>query len=69
METFLNSYNLDHEEQFHVTVLLLEKGVEWNHSYGVYQESRLDVSFGDFGDVSYFIVLILWLELEQKFYI
>lgn len=67
MEALLDSNNLDDEKEFHVFWLgLLEKLIEGDHSNGVYQESGLNVPLRDLGDVPYFVVLVLWLELKQE---
>ena len=66
MEPLLNSYNLDHEEKFDMVRWVFEELVEGYHSNGIHQEAGLDVPLSNLSDIPYFVVLVLWLELQQK---
>lgn len=68
METLLDSNNLDNEEQVDMFWLgVLEESLERDHGDSIDQESRLDVPFSDLSDIPDFVVLVLGLELKQKF--
>ena len=68
MEPFLNSYNLDHKEELDVVRGVFEELMERNHRNGIHQKPRLDVPLCNLRDVPHFVVLVLWLELQQELY-
>ena len=64
MVTFLDSNDLDNEEQFDVIIrLAIKESVEGNHCQSIDEESRLEVPLSYLSEISHFVVLVFWLEL------
>ena len=67
MIAFLDPDNLNYEEQLNILILLTVKELmERNHCQSVNEKPRLQVSFGNFRQISYLVILVLWLEFKQE---